>query len=73
METIIPNGKTQTKSLNYKHVYKRRKKSVRNMAVWYAILGSQRKVFTTERAAARWVDIQLIRKGLDPVNLFKKK
>jgi hypothetical protein len=32
----------------------------------------QKSGHTTEREAAKWVDLQLIRKGQDPVNILKR-
>ena len=40
---------------------------------WIGKVNKQSKLFKTELEAARWVDIQLIRLGKKPVNIFKKK
>lgn len=67
----MPQGlKYIGKSHNYKHVYEY--KEMNGTTVWATRLGKQRKNFTDEREAAKWVDLQLIRLGKDPVNVLKE-
>ena len=73
MELKIPEGKNSIKSNTYKHVYKTRKSSTGATFIWQGKIGKQGKCFAEERQAAKWVDIQLIRKGKEPVNVMVRK
>lgn len=39
---------------------------------WKGTVGSTSKYFATERDAAKWVDIRMIKTGRDPVNVLIK-
>jgi len=71
----MARGKTTYggKSKLYKNVYL--EGNVGSDAVtFFGQIGSQRKHgFKTERECAKWVDLQLIRMGKDPVNILVKK
>jgi len=62
------------KSDKYKLVYKLKCLNSTNATqLWKGQVGEQRKQFKTEIEAAKWVDLRLIEKGRDPVNIFVRK
>lgn len=62
------------KSDKYKLVYKlKNNDSVNNTFHWFAKVGKKQKNFRTEREAAKWVDLRLIEKGKEPVNILVRK
>ena len=62
------------KSDKYKLVYKvKNLNSVNSTFDWYAKVGKKQKHFRTEREAAKWVDLRLIEKGKEPVNILVRK
>jgi len=62
------------KSKKYKNVNKVYSPNSTNLVKQWqgSIYGSVRN-FATEKEAARWVDIQLIAKGKEPVNVLMRK
>jgi hypothetical protein len=59
------------KSKYYKNVYKY---SYKGRTMYYGRIGKYRKTgFTSEKKAAKWVDIRLIESGKKPVNILKLK
>ena len=65
------NHKEINKSSKYKYV---RKKICENGNVnWIARVYGVTKCFDTEREAAKWVDIRLIKTGKKPVNVLVRK
>jgi hypothetical protein len=62
------------KSDKYKLVYKLKKcGSVNAKFVWFAKVGNKQKHFNKEREAAIFVDLRLIEKGNEPVNILRRK
>ena len=59
------------KSSKYKYVTKLIGQN--NYVRWYANVLGGSKSFETERAAAKWVDLRLINKGKEPVNVLVRK
>ena len=59
------------KSSKYKYVTKR--ECERGVIRWYADCLGGSKSFEKERDAAKWVDLRLIEKGKDPVNILVRK
>lgn len=62
--------KMQRKSEKYKNVYLYTKG---DQELWLATLGKKQKYFDTERAAAKFIDLTLIKKGKEPVNILVRK
>lgn len=60
------------KSTKYKYVYQRTTGKASQIGTWKAqVFGrSTKSGFETEEEAAKWVDLQHIREGKDPVNGF---
>ena len=72
----LHNGLTYKKS-NYKNVYigVHPTNTEKNMYISQIVINGRRhdkKNFKTEREAAKWVDIQLIRAGKEPRNILKQ-
>ena len=65
--------RVEYKSEKYKHVYKVKKESSDSLFVWWASVAGVCKNFKDEREAAKWVDMRLISKGKDPVNVLVQK
>lgn len=40
---------------------------------WRGNTGKKQKYFETEKEAAKWVDLRLIEKGKEPVNILVRK
>ena len=58
----------------YKHVYKHQRKKSLVFRAELSINGKmRRKEHDDEREAAKWVDMQLISAGKEPVNILKRK
>ncbi|MCP4336984.1 MAG: hypothetical protein GY679_04025 [Mycoplasma sp.] len=62
------------KSKNYKHVNKLIcESSVNATKLWQGIVCGCNRQFGTEKEAAKWVDLKLISKGKEPVNILVRK
>lgn len=65
---------SEGKSDKYKYVYKLKCVNSANATqLWQGQVSKQKKLFKTEREAAKWVDLQLIAKGREPVNILVLK
>lgn len=60
-------------SSKYTYVYKLSHERKKSTWMFSGCVDGNKKAFKTEIEAAKWVDMQLIRAGKDPVNFFKKK
>lgn len=66
-------GKNQVKSKNYKNVYFiKNPPSMGLKKRWIGEICRNRCLFKTEKEAARYIDIVLISKGKEPVNILKR-
>jgi len=65
--------RVEHKSYKYEHVYKVKKESSGSLFVWWASVAGACKNFKEEREAAKWVDMRLISKGKEPVNVLVRK
>lgn len=62
----------KTKSKLYKHVYEVKHGQKSEIGKWIGSIKQRSKKFKKERDAAKWVDLQLIRDGQEPVNILKR-
>ena len=66
--------KTDFKSKQYKHVRKLiSQDSVNATKLWQGSICNGSRLFDTEKEAAKWVDLKLISKGREPVNILRRK
>jgi hypothetical protein len=65
------NHKELNKSSKYKYV--RKKIGEKGYVNWVARVLGAAKCFNTEREAAKWVDLKLIDKGKEPVNILVRR
>lgn len=66
--------KIEYKSKKYKHVNKLIcGNSVNATKLWQGNVCSCNRQFETEKEAAKWVDLKLISKGKEPVNILIRK
>ena len=61
------------KSKLYKKVWKRNNITKGSSFPWFASINGSCKGFKTEREAGKWVDLYLIDKGKEPINILKRK
>lgn len=62
------------KSKKYANVNKVRSTTATNIEkAWQGSISGSVRNFATEKEAARWVDLQLIAKGKEPVNILIRK